>query len=318
MQMEHARNLNNELYCHRLFWGLNCIFVLIISITVLVLDFFPNDVFDYIFMLVEFIGSVIAITMMFMTRPKKRILIPSRQSSLEKGDVVGLSYKDKPIRVYLNLSFGTDDYIKFRIETELMCEEIKRKFSEFLDLESYLLEYIQRILPDRVNEVPIIDKFEIKSSQSITEAIERRYKSLEHFLEVISTKREFWDREVLDFLGIQREEHQVNFLAQHDRFIQLHQKTVVERDNGEISQVVNYKQNAPFNRWSKEVVDDHPKERRATYYSESPHIIPNYNLLANGDDVEPNRKMLKVTVSERKNFHDELEYALAVDYFEGK
>ena len=220
--------------------------------------------------------------------------------------------------MYLNLTFGSDDYIKFRIETELMCEEIKRKFSEFLDLESYLLEYIQGVLPDKVNEVPIIDKFQIKASQSITEAIERRYKSLENFLEVISTKREFWAREVLEFLGIQKEEHQVNFLAQHDRFIQLHQKNEVERDHGEISHVVHPKQNAPFNRWSKEVVDDHPKERRATYYSESPHVIPNYNLLANEDDIEPNRKMLKVTVSERKNFHDELEYGLHVDYYEGK
>ena len=81
IQMEHTRNLNNEWYWHKMFWILNPIFILIMSITVIIVDRFPNDIFDYVFMSLELITSLIAFSFMMKTK-KKQIVVPPKRGSL--------------------------------------------------------------------------------------------------------------------------------------------------------------------------------------------------------------------------------------------
>jgi len=160
------------------------------SIISLILDRFPNDVFDYIFISVEFVVSFVAVVMMLMTRPKKPIIIPERDPSrsiTSKSEYIE-EQKDNPIRVTLNLEFNIQEMISFKVETDNLTVVVKRKFNEFIDLENFLLEYIQHYLPEHINAVPIIDKTDFKENSRIVSAFERRLRNLNLFLQDIAMK----------------------------------------------------------------------------------------------------------------------------------
>ena len=178
VQMEHARNLNNELYCHKLFWVLNPIFILVFSITVVIINNFEKDIFDYCFMILEFIFGSIAFVFMTMTRKKKQRDIPVRHFSYDmEGDVsLTISSKERPIKVYLNYRINKEDIISFRVVTEFMDKEVQKRFNEFLDVENFLLEYVKTNIPNKIHDVPIIDKKGLNSSGGITSVAEKRLK----------------------------------------------------------------------------------------------------------------------------------------------
>ena len=159
--MEHARNLNNEWYCHKLFWGLNPLFIFSLSITVIFIDKFNTDIFDYIFMFFELFFGIIAFVFMLMTRKKKQVAIPPRRVSLlaKVSDVQSqFSTEERPIKIYLDYKIKKNGDICFRVSTEIVDKEVKRKFNEFLDVENYLIEYVKNFVPSQIHEVPIIDK----------------------------------------------------------------------------------------------------------------------------------------------------------------
>lgn len=178
IQMEHSRNLNNELYCHKLFWVINPLFIFIISLVVIFISQLDNDYVDYIFMTISFAGSVTAFVMMLKTKPKKRVRVPDRESIMESiSDAnTSISYKETPIRIMMDYSLNSAEEIKFKVETESMSRTIKRKFNEFLDIQSYLLEYIQKHLPEKVSEVPTIDKSKFRADGDRTFVVEKRLK----------------------------------------------------------------------------------------------------------------------------------------------
>lgn len=315
--MEHSRNLNNELYCHKLFWVLNLVFLPTLSVVAFIVDSFPNDIFDYIFIFIEFIGAILAVVMMAMTTPKKRTTIPMSEQSFTASPAslrAGV-----PIKVTLNLGLNSNDFISFKVETDHMCEEIKRKFSEFIDIQNYILEYIQHYLPEKINEVPIINQGDLEETSSIASAFVNRLSSVDDFLQAIASNKEFWEKEVLEFLGIEGEENQANLLAQHDRYMQMHKRSLISDRGSEASYAAEYQQKKPLiSRNSKDSNESKQKERRGTYYAQSPQIIPDYNPLRNRDENEPDRKMLKITVTDYKRIHNELEYTILIDYYEGK
>ena len=186
--MEHARNLNNEWYCHKLFWILNPLFVIILNITAPILDRFPGDYFDYVFMAIETVISLTAVVCLYMTRPKKRIMIPIRRQSLTEnltGTNLLKTFKENPIRVALKFGLANDEFIRFETETELVKGEVKRKFDEFIAIEKELIEYVQRNVPSMTHQVPILEKRDMEESSSITAALEKRLKNIQFFLNTI-------------------------------------------------------------------------------------------------------------------------------------
>jgi hypothetical protein len=279
--MEYSRNLNNELYCHKLFWGLNVVFLPTLSIVAFIVDSFPNDIFDYIFIFIEFIGAILAVVMMAITTPKKRTSIPMSEQSFTASPTSS-SRAGVPIKVILNFSLNSEELITFKVETENMREEIKRKFSEFIDIQNYILEYIQHYLPEQINEVPIINQGDVEENPSVASAFVNRLNSVDDFLQAIASNKEFWEKEVLEFLGIEGEENQANLLAQHDRYMQVHKRSLISDRGSEASYAAEYQQKKPLiSKYGKDGAETKQKERRGTYYAQSPQIIPNYNPLKN-------------------------------------
>lgn len=150
------------------------------SITVIIVDRFPNDIFDYVFMSLELITSLIAFSFMMKTK-KKQIVVPPKRGSL-RGRVLdshpNTVDNDRPIKIYLDYKIKKDEDISFRVVTEKVDKRVKRNFNEFLDVENYLIEYIKKHNRRKIHEVPTINKKSAKSStvSGITQAAENRLK----------------------------------------------------------------------------------------------------------------------------------------------
>ena len=129
-------------------------------------------------MILEFIFATTAFVFMTMTRKKKQRDIPVRHYSYEVvGDTeLNISNKERPIKIYLKYKINKDQIISFRVVTEVMDKEVKRKFNEFLDVENFLLEYVKRNIPNKVHDVPIVDKKGLNASAGITMAAQKRLK----------------------------------------------------------------------------------------------------------------------------------------------
>lgn len=129
-------------------------------------------------MILEFIFGSIAFVFMTMTRKKKQRDIPVRHFSYDmEGDVsLTISSKERPIKVYLNYRINKEDIISFRVVTEFMDKEVQKRFNEFLDVENFLLEYVKTNIPNKIHDVPIIDKKGLNSSGGITSVAEKRLK----------------------------------------------------------------------------------------------------------------------------------------------
>jgi len=126
-------------------------------------------------MILEFVFGTIAFVFMAMTRRKKQRDIPVRHLSVyEKVNESGK--KEKHINVYLNYKINKNEIITFRVVTEVMDKEIQRRFNEFLDVENFLLEYVKKNIPDKVHDVPLINKKGINVDGGITFAAEQRLK----------------------------------------------------------------------------------------------------------------------------------------------
>ena len=191
-QIEHSRNLVNEWYCHHMFYISNLVFILVFSIIVLVEYIQYNDIADYVFMSVEFVAAFSINTMTFMTNRKKRIILEKKNTSIS-FDLMSPknaknSFKEHPIQVFLDLSLRNDDFIHFQTITEKSQLKVTRSFNEFIDIQNYLLEYMQRILPERIQEVPIIDKSDLSNSRDITMALERKFMNIDNFLTTLAKK----------------------------------------------------------------------------------------------------------------------------------
>lgn len=111
----------------------------------------------------------------------------------------------------------------------------------------------------------------------------------------------------MEFLGLDSEESQTNFLAQHDKYLSINKMSIIsDRDMHERSEELKvsnnysgfFKQSTPKNQTLQPT--QAKMNRRTTYYGEAPKIIENYKALKNVDGIEPNRKMFKVTVVEYK------------------
>jgi len=278
----------------------------------------------------EFSGGIAMVVMILMTRSRKRKeIVTNIESSfdLQRSRQATSSFRDKPIQVFLDLSFNTNEYITFRTNTELIKIVVKRKFDEFLDIESYLLEYMQYTFPERIQDVPIIDKSQISASTDISSALEMRFKNLDNFLQGLATHKEFWSKEVLEFLGLETEELQTNFLAQHDKYLQLNKRSIITENLNEFEgktedirigtmQHPLFKQRTPKGQSSQPT--QAKMKRRTTFYTEVPKIIENYGFSFDSEDFEPNRKMLRITVLNYKKSLEDIQYTIYIEYFEGK
>lgn len=281
-------------------------------------------------MSLEFVSVIVINVMMLMTNKHKRSLLQKRTNSPSfeiRGTQERKSFKDKPIQIFLDLSLRNDDFIHFRTITEKNKFLVKRAFSEFVDIENYLLEYMQHTFPERIQDVPIIDKSEIISSSNISMAVERKFQNIDNFLQKVSARKEFWSKEVLEFLGLETEEAQTNYLAQHDKYLQVHKHSIITESAIEVHEK-SYEESKAFLHPYGQYKQSTPKtqsqpsqanmKRRTTYYNEKPQIIENYNAVAETSDNEPNRKMLKVSVTDFKKVYEEVTYTIYVEYLEGK
>jgi len=101
----------------------------------------------------------------------------------------------------------------------------------------------------------------------------------------------------------------------------MNRKSIVnDRDQFESSHdvIVHNDNRTFFNRWSKDPSISKMTDRGGTYYTQSPRVIHNYDLLKNSDNSEPDRKMLKVTVSDYTQMDSLVKYTLCTEYLEGK
>ena len=233
-RMEHKRNLVNEWYCHYLFYGLNLVFVLGCSVAIIAKNLDSRDHFDFIdllIILVEFGASISINIMMLMTNKHKRRLLEKKDGSpsfeVRSPRKTSISFKESPIQVFLDLSLNNDDFINFSTVTEKNRIKVKRSFNEFIDIENYLREYMQYTFPERIQDIPILDKAQLGSLVNISFALEKKFKNLQVFLQALAAQKYFWSREVLTFLGLESEELQTNFLAQHDKYLQNHKMSVI-------------------------------------------------------------------------------------------
>ena len=191
-QIEHSRKLVNEWYCHHMFYVLNILFILGFSIVILAKYSHNRDYADFVFMSVEFVAAFSINTMTFMTNRQKRRPLEKKNTSIS-FDLMSPknaknSFKEHPIQVFLDLSLRNDDFIHFQTITEKSQLKVTRSFNEFIDIQNYLLEYMQRILPERIQEVPIIDKSDLSNSRDITMALERKFMNIDNFLTTLAKK----------------------------------------------------------------------------------------------------------------------------------
>jgi len=116
------------------------------------------------------------------------------------------------IHVTLEYKINKKNEVTFRLIAGKINTKVKRNLKEFLQIEEYLIKYLDNKMPELRSMVPKIEKSKIHSGRDHSFVYEKRLRSIDQFLQTITDMPELWSRDILIFLGIDKGTDQAVFL----------------------------------------------------------------------------------------------------------
>lgn len=182
-----------------------------------------NDYSAYAFSGVQIFMSFLMVCFMLKT---KSLRLRKLQNIMRNTSISSEKLLPKPIigeiEIILEYRITKKNELFFKVNTGKSSSRVKRNFKEFFQIEGYLVDYIDDKMPELRNILPSIEKSYAASLEAENQihAFEGRLKSVDNFLQVLAETPEFWTRDVLIFLGIERSSDQAIYLQKRNELLQ--------------------------------------------------------------------------------------------------
>jgi hypothetical protein len=224
MRLEQERNLTQVWYCHQFFWVTNLFFLAVFTAICLVSKVYKsNDYSVYAFSGVQIFLSFLMFCFMMKT---KSLRLRKLKENMHNTSISSEKLLPKPIigeiEVILEYRITKKNEVFFKVNTDKSSNRVKRNFKEFFQIEQYLVDYIDDKMPELRNALPSIEKSYVASLETENQlnAYENRLKNVDNFLQVLAETPEFWTRDVLIFLGIDKSSDQAIYLQKRNELLQ--------------------------------------------------------------------------------------------------
>jgi hypothetical protein len=185
MKLEQERHLTQVWYCHQFFWVTNLVFVFVFSTISIALKVYSTDDYAaYAFLSIEIIFSMLAVGLMLKTkslrlRRLEEIMMPLDPST--QKSTPGL-INEGCIIITLEYRINKKNEVVFKLNAGKLSTRIKRNLKEFLQIEDYLIKYLDCKMPELRSILPSINKNKISNySSDHTSLYENRLKSIDKF-----------------------------------------------------------------------------------------------------------------------------------------
>lgn len=94
--------------------------------------------------------------------------------------------REGTINITLEYRINKKNEVVFRLNAGFVSTKVKRNLKEFLQIEDYLIKYLDSTMPELRNIVPAIEKTKISNySSDHTSVYENRLRSIDKFLHAI-------------------------------------------------------------------------------------------------------------------------------------
>jgi hypothetical protein len=189
MKLEQERHLTQVWYCHQFFWVSNLLFAIVLYIVLFaIVAFKRTDYVAYSFTLIEIILSLLAVGLMLKTksvrlRKLEENLIPLSISNIK---ITPTNKRQGTINITLEYRINKKNEVVFRLNAGFISTKVKRNLKDFLQIEDYLIKYLDSTMPELRNILPAIEKTKISNySSDHTSVYENRLRSIDKFLHAI-------------------------------------------------------------------------------------------------------------------------------------
>jgi len=245
MKLEQDRNLTQVWYCHQFFWVTNCFWVTVFSVVLFANNIYHKDIVAHAFASGEVLLSLLVVGFMLKTKSMRLRRLEDRYGRDTKLDVNKEKLLPKTylreINVTLEYKITKKNQVFFKIIAGKVNSRIKRNLEDFYQIEEYLINFIDWKMPELRNILPSLEKSEAawKKGLNNTSVYESRLLSIDNFLQALSETPQFWTRDILIFLGIDKGSEQVFYLQKRHELLQ--------RNNHGLDQSNPPGDNNPFN-----------------------------------------------------------------------
>jgi hypothetical protein len=213
----------------------NLVFVFVFSIICFSLNVYePNDYTAYAFASVEIVFSALAVGLMLKTKSLRLRRLEENMMPLDQSNQkISATYINEGcITITLEYRINKKNEVVFRLSAGKISTRVKRNLKEFLQIEDYLIKYLDCKMPELRSMIPSISKSKISSySRDHTSLYENRLRSIDKFLHVICDTPELWTRDILIFLGIDKGSDQTIYLQKRSESLQRKNKGIKRNDN---------------------------------------------------------------------------------------
>lgn len=151
----------------------------------------------------------------------RRLEESHRKDSISSEKLLPKLNTQGDIMVTLEYKINKKNEVTFKLVAGKVNTRIKRNLKEFLQIEDYLIRYLDCKMPELRSILPPIEKARMSNSSLDHMYIyESRLRSIDRFLQVIADTPELWTRDILIFLGIDKGADQAVYLQKRNELLQ--------------------------------------------------------------------------------------------------